>query len=252
MGERRRARIQYQQLAIPGAARVLYLRRSPLASPIDGDAIDEDPVMRILIADDHDVVRYGLRKFLERQPGWKVVAEASNGRDAISKAIEAKPDVAILDYEMPLINGVEATRQIRARLPDTEVLIFTVHDDDELIQKCFQAGARSYLLKSNMESQLLSAIEFLAMHKPFFTGRVAETLLNSFLAMPTPGVAQGRHLRALALEKLGMTERSVLQLVTEGHTIEHIAKDLNMTVKLVQALVNYAIHNGLVVRDTVT
>jgi|SRR6185295_11821452 DNA-binding NarL/FixJ family response regulator len=131
-------------------------------------------MLRILIADDHEVVRYGLRKVLERQPGWEVVPEADDGKDAISKAIESKPDVAVLDYAMPLINGIEATRQIRARLPSTEVLIFTVHYDDQLLQKCLKAGARGYVLKSDMGSQLLSAIEYLAAHKPFFTGTISE------------------------------------------------------------------------------
>jgi DNA-binding NarL/FixJ family response regulator len=204
-------------------------------------------VIRILIADDHEVARYGLRRILERQPGWKVVAEANHGKEAIGKAIETKPDIAILDYAMPGINGVEATRQIRAGLPNTEVLIFTAYDDDDLIQACLRAGARSYLLKSTSRNELLSAIKFLALHKPFFTGKVAETLLNTFLAQ-TPGVGLGTQLPDQTREKLGMTERNVLQLVAEGHTIEHIAKRFNMSLKLVNALVNYAIRNGLIER----
>ena len=103
-------------------------------------------MLRILIADDHDVVRSGLRKVLEAQNNWEVVAEARDGKDAINKATETKPDVAVLDYAMPLINGVEATRQIRARLPKTEVLIFTMHDNETLIQELFSAGARGYVL----------------------------------------------------------------------------------------------------------
>jgi DNA-binding NarL/FixJ family response regulator len=106
-------------------------------------------VTRILIADDHDVVRSGLRSTLETHPNWEVVAEASDGKEAILKAIEAKPDVAVLDYSLPLVNGVEATRQIRARLPSTEVLIFTMHDNESLIEELLKAGARGYLLKSD-------------------------------------------------------------------------------------------------------
>jgi len=203
-------------------------------------------VIRILIADDHEVVRYGLRKILERQPRWEVVAEACNGKDAIIKALETIPDVAILDYAMPLINGVEATRHMRARLPSTEVLIFTVHDDDELIQECLRAGARSYLLKPSTESQLLSAVEFLAMHRSFFTGNVAETLLSCFLETPDgmPQVISPRqNLPALA----GEAERSVLQLAADGFAEERIAERLNMNVKLVKALVR-AMRNGLVER----
>jgi DNA-binding NarL/FixJ family response regulator len=203
-------------------------------------------VIRILIADDHEATRYGVRKILERQPGWEVVAEACDGKEAVNKAIETKPDVAILDYAMPVINGAEATRHIRAWLPNTQILIFTAYDDDELVGECLRAGARSYLLKSEMESQLLSAIDFLAVHKPYFVGKIAETLLNSFLATPTPGVTHGIQLPVVAREKLGATERSVLQLAAEGHTNEQIAKHLNMNVKLVKELVNYAIRNGLI------
>jgi DNA-binding NarL/FixJ family response regulator len=209
-------------------------------------------MLRILIADDHEVVRYGLRKVLERQPGWEVVAEADDGKDAISKAIETKPDVAVLDYAMPLINGIEATRQIRARLPSTEVLIFTAHYDDQLVQKCLKAGARGYVLKSDMESQLLTAIEFLADHKPFFAGTISETLLDSFLAIPTRDAAQVppaiRNSPPLTTDRLEIVERSVLQLVAEGHTNEQIAKRFHISLKFVETLVHYAIRNGLVER----
>src|SRR6476620_6492265 len=106
-------------------------------------------MIRILIADDHDVVRSGLRHIIEAQPNWQVVAEAGDGREAVQKALETKPDVAVIDYSLPLINGVEATRQIRARLPSTEVLIFTMHDNEALIEELLKAGARGYLLKSD-------------------------------------------------------------------------------------------------------
>jgi DNA-binding NarL/FixJ family response regulator len=105
-------------------------------------------VTRILIADDHDVVRSGLRSTLETHPNWEVVAEASDGKEAILKAIEAKPDVAVLDYSLPLVNGVEATRQICARLPSTEVLIFTMHDNEALIEELLKAGARGTSLRA--------------------------------------------------------------------------------------------------------
>ena len=136
---------------------------------------------RILIADDHDVVRSGLRRVLEAQPGWEVVAEAADGKDAIDKAAATKPDVAVLDSMMPLVNGAGATRQIRARLPKTEVLIFTIHDDERHVAELLEAGARGYVLKSDITGQLLDAIASLAKHKPFFTTTVSETLLGSFL-----------------------------------------------------------------------
>jgi DNA-binding NarL/FixJ family response regulator len=121
-------------------------------------------MVRILIADDHAVVRSGLRRVLEAQPGWEVVAEAADGRDAIGKARATKPDVAMLDCMMPLLNGVEATRRIRARVPETEVLIFTLHEDERLIEEILRAGARGYVLKSDVSGQLINAVQALAEH----------------------------------------------------------------------------------------
>src|SRR6185369_13869360 len=112
---------------------------------------------RILIADDHDVVRSGLRLILEAHDGWEVVAEAADGKAAIVKALETKPDVAILDYAMPLVNGVEAARQIRKRNPKIEVLIFTMHDSEALVGAVLNAGARGFLLKSDARQHLVSA-----------------------------------------------------------------------------------------------
>ena len=209
-------------------------------------------MVRILIADDYGIVRYGLRRILERQPDWEVVAEACDGKTAVSKAIATKPDVAILDYSMPLINGIEATRQLRLHLPNTEVLILTVHADDDLIYKCLKAGARSYLLKSDMQVQLLSAIQSLAVHRPFFSGTVSEILLESFLAIPARDMALTspaiRNLAAVAAEGVEIEERSVLQLAAEGHTSEEIANRFNLNLKLVEALISYAVCNGLVER----
>ena len=113
------------------------------------------PALRILIADDHSVVRAGLRALLESRSGWEVVAEASDGRDAVDKATKLKPDVAVLDIGMPLLNGVEATRRIRAASPSTEILILTMHESDDLVQQVVQAGARGYILKSAVDIGLL-------------------------------------------------------------------------------------------------
>ena len=104
---------------------------------------------RLLVADDHEVVRAGVRHILQGHPGWEIVAEAENGKEAVAKAIETKPDVAIVDYSLPLMNGIEVTRQIRSRLQGTEVLIFTMHDSDTLVEQLLNAGARGYLLKSD-------------------------------------------------------------------------------------------------------
>ena len=198
-----------------------------------------------------DVVRSGLRTILDAQPNWEVVAEAADGKEAVLKAIETKPDIAVLDYSLPLINGIEATRQIRAHLPKTEVLIFTMHDNETLIQDVMKAGARGYLLKSDAGRDLTSAIEALAIHKPFFTTKVSETLLESFV---TASKAIG--------STLTNREVGVVQLIAEGHTNKHIARLLNISLKTVEThrasvmrklnlsssadLVRYAIRNNLV------
>jgi DNA-binding NarL/FixJ family response regulator len=207
--------------------------------------------IRILIADDHEVVREGLRSVLECHPGWEIVAEAADGKEAINKAIETKPNVAVLDYSMPHINGIEATRQIRARLPRTEVLLFTVYDDENIIQECLKAGARGYLLKSDLERDLLSAIEALGAHEPFLTPMVTESLLASFLTQPTERAAV-----------LNDRERNIVQLIAQGHTNRQIANVLNITSRTVETqrailnrkldtttsacIVRYAIRNGLI------
>jgi len=113
---------------------------------------------RILVADDHAVVRAGLRTLLESRPGWQVCAEAANGREAVELAGKLKPDVAVLDIGMPLLNGIEATRQIRQVSPETEVLILTMHDSEQMVQKVYEAGARGYILKDVADSTLISAV----------------------------------------------------------------------------------------------
>jgi DNA-binding NarL/FixJ family response regulator len=208
-------------------------------------------MLRILIADDHDVVRSGLRSLIESQTDWELVAEAADGKEAVSKAIETRPDVAVLDYSMPLINGAEATRQIRARLPRTEVLIFTIHDDEMLVRELLCAGARGYVLKSDSRLDLLSAIESIGEHKAVFTTKVAEALLASFV-----GRSKGEAIT------LSDRERDVVQLIAEGHTNKEVATILNMSVNVVEtqraslmrkldlassaAIVRYAIRNGLI------
>jgi DNA-binding NarL/FixJ family response regulator len=159
----------------------------------------------ILVADDHEVVRLGLCALLSEREDWQVVAEAADGREAVAKAVATAPDIAIVGYAMPLLNGVEVTRQIRQRSPGTEVIIFTMHDNNHLIHDLLQAGALGYLLKSDAKQLLLSAVDTVAAHKPFFTGMVAETLRQSFL---TKG-----HVNALSPR-----ERSVVQLIAEGHS----------------------------------
>ena len=207
-------------------------------------------VTRILIADNHEVVRLGLRQILEAQPSWQVVAEAADGKEAVAKAIETVPDIAVIDYALPILNGVEVTRQIRRRLPKTEVLFFTTHDNEALVAELLQAGARGYLLKSE-DNQLVSAIEALASHAPFFTADVTETLLRSF-------IARGRGVDSVLTSR----ERQIVQVIAEGHSNRTIASLLNISQKTVEThrltvmrklnlpssagLVRYAVRNRIV------
>src|SRR5512143_3148811 len=125
-------------------------------------------MLRILLADDHAIVRGGLKELMEEHVGWSVCAEAATGREAVELAIEHRPHVAVLDLSMPELNGLEATRRIRQALPETEVLVFTMHESEELVRQVLAAGARGYLLKSDAAEQLIPAVESLARHKPFF------------------------------------------------------------------------------------
>jgi DNA-binding NarL/FixJ family response regulator len=205
----------------------------------------------ILIADDHEVVRSGLRSILEAHEGWQVVGEADNGKDAISLAVEKAPNVAIVDYSLPLINGVEVARNIKIRRVDTEVLIFTMHDSDVLIKEAFQAGARAFLLKSDAKHHLISAVESLINHRPFFTGNISEKMLASFLSLNDgPKVV------------LSPREKNVIQLISEGHSNKGMSRILNLSVKTIEThrasamrklsvnstaeLVRYAIRNMLI------
>src|SRR6516225_10973851 len=135
-------------------------------------------MVRLLLADDHEVVRAGLRHILQARPDWEVVAEAADGKEAVRKAIETNPDVAIVDYSLPLMNGIEVTHQIRSRLETTEILILTMHDTDIVIEQLLTAGAYGYLLKSDASKSLMEAVESVANHEPYFTRKVVATLLS--------------------------------------------------------------------------
>ena len=205
---------------------------------------------RILIADDHDVVRSGVRAILEDRVGWEIVAEAANGKEAIEQALATKPDVVVLDYSLPLISGVEVTRQICKRLPGTQVLIFTMHDTDDLILEVLGAGARGFLLKSDAKKLLTEAVESLAARRPYFTGKVSEALLESFISA-----------KSQKDTLFSPRERSVVQLIAEGHGYREIARILGVSEKTVEshranvmkkanvtstaALIRYAIRNKI-------
>jgi DNA-binding NarL/FixJ family response regulator len=209
-------------------------------------------MLKILIADDHDVVRSGLRSVLQSRPDWTVVGEARDGKEAIQLANQTKPDIAIIDYGLPVINGIEVTRQIKARHAQAEILMFTMHDDESLVAQALEAGARAYLLKTDARTQLLAAVETLAAHKPFFTGQISETLLNSFLSN-RPSERR---------DTLAPRERIVVQLIAEGHSNREISEILHVSIKTVEAqrasamkklqltstaaLVRYAIRNKFI------
>jgi DNA-binding NarL/FixJ family response regulator len=209
----------------------------------------------ILLADDHDIVRRGLRGLLEERPGWRVCGEARNGREAVELALALRPDVALLDLSMPELNGLVATRRIRAALPDTEVLVFSMHASEGLIGEVLRAGARGYLLKSDAACHIVTAVEALLDHRPFFTGRVSQTLLDRFLADARDG-------EAAAVDPLTAREREIVQLLAEGRSNKHVAAVLGISAKTVEThratvmrklglgsiadLVRYAVRNGLI------
>jgi DNA-binding NarL/FixJ family response regulator len=183
--------------------------------------------IRILLADDHEVVRRGLRQLLEQHPGWEICGEAVTGRQAVDMAAELMPNVVVLDLTLPELNGLEATRQIRKAQPSTEVLIFTMHESEELIREVLAAGARGYVLKSDAAALIASAVETLAAHKPYLNSVVSETILNAFL--------RGRSGEETPpLDPLTPREREIVQLLAEGKTNRQIATLLGITPKTVE------------------
>ncbi|SED40404.1 two component transcriptional regulator, LuxR family [Beijerinckia sp. 28-YEA-48] len=206
----------------------------------------------IMIADDHDVVRRGVRAIIESRPGWEIVGEADDGARAFAIAEQTKPTVAVIDYSLPSLNGAELTRRIKTVSPDTEVLIFTMHDNEVLMRDVLAAGARGFLLKSDADKQLIAAIESMIRRQPFFTGRVTEAFLKLYLSQPAiPGETT-----------LTAREREVVQLIAEGHSSKSASRILNISLKTVEshrgsamhklgitttaALVRYAIRNKLI------
>lgn len=211
--------------------------------------------IRILIADDHDVVRKGVRALLENHEGWEVCGEASNGREAVELVEKLFPDIVITDMNMPELNGVEVIRQVKRILPDTEILVFTGTDSEHVIRSAFHSGARGFLLKSEIGTQLVAAVESLAQHKPVYNSRIAEIIFAGY----------GRRGQASADEQsevLTPRERETVQMVAEGKTNKEIASALGIAVKTVEAhraalmrklglqslsgLVRYAIRNQII------
>ncbi len=213
--------------------------------------------VRILVADDHEVVRQGLRALLESQPGWSVVGEARNGREAVEWTRQLKPDVVVLDVSMPELNGLEATRRILGECPGTEVLILTMHASEQIIREVLKAGARGYVLKSDASRNLTSAVAALSQHKPFLTADVSEMVLQEYL---NPNLRPDRN--GLVQDRLTPREREIVQLVAEGKTNKEVAAQLGISVKTAEThrinimhkldlrslsdLVRYAVRNGII------
>jgi two-component system response regulator NreC len=179
--------------------------------------------LKVLLGDDHTVLRQGLRKILEDRRDWRVVGEAGNGRDAVREALELTPDVAVLDIGMPLLNGIEATRQIVRRAPSVRVLILSMHSDQAYVTQAVQAGARGYLLKESAGSELIAAISAVAAGKSFFSPAVAQVVFDDYVKSLTERGITDRY------DALSEREREVLQLVAEGKSSKEIADVLSIS-----------------------
>jgi DNA-binding NarL/FixJ family response regulator len=213
--------------------------------------------LRILVADDHEIVRRGLVSLIKSHPDWEICAEADNGRQAVEKTSESKPDIAILDIGMPVLNGLEATRQILREHPGVRILILTITDTDQAVQAVLDAGARGFLLKSDAARDLVTAVEALAHNKTFFTARVADLVLSGYLNRTQRSAKNN-----VSLPSLTPREREVVQLLAEGKSTKEVACHLDLSVKTaethrsnimrklglhsVSELVLYAVRNNIV------
>lgn len=176
-------------------------------------------MVRIFLADHHVLIRGGLRTLLRARSDFFVCGEADNGADAVKLAIQAKPDVAIMGINMPGINGIEATRQIRKAIPDTEILIFTAENNEDIMRECLRAGARGYLLKSASDEQVIEAIEALAQHHGYYSASVTEKLLHA------------GYDRSL----LTTRQREILRLIAQGRRSKEIALMLGVSLRTVES-----------------
>ena len=210
--------------------------------------------LRILVVDDHAVVRRGVRSLLESHDGWEVCGEATTGRDAVEQSRRLRPDVVVMDLSLPELNGLDATRHILKDAPETEVLVLTMHQSEELARDVLQAGARGYVLKSDADENLIAAVESLRQHKPFLTPTVTEFVLDGYIR---DGADQDASRGAVTAR-----EREIIQLIAEGKSNKKAASALSISVKTIEAhranimrklhlrsvsdLVRYAIRNKIV------
>ena len=214
------------------------------------------PNLRIVVADDHPLMRRGICDLLESEPGWKVVAEASNGREAVEAMAGSKPDVLVIDLAMPELNGLTATREILRALPKTEVVLLTMHNTEQVIREVLESGARGFVLKSDAGQNLVAAVKAVAAGKPFFTPNVADVVLKGYLRSNSKNGSRAN------LPVLTTRELQVMQLLAEGKANKAVASAMQISVKTVEAhrsninhklsikttseLVRYAVRNGIV------
>jgi DNA-binding NarL/FixJ family response regulator len=213
--------------------------------------------LRILVADDHDLLRRGVKTLLQSHAGWEVCGEAKTGREAVEKAAVLKPDVVVLDIGMPDLNGLEAAKRIRKDSANTEILILSMHYSDQLIREIVEAGVRGYIVKTDSDRDLIIAVETLARHKPFFTPQATEVILGSFnTGAPVKEVPE------LVSQRLTSREREIVQLLAEGKSSKEVATSLGISVKTaethranlmrklelhsVSELVRYAVRNQII------
>ena len=179
--------------------------------------------LRLLLGDDHTLMRHGLRKILEERPDWEVVAEVGDGREAIRKVTALKPDVAILDVGMPLLNGIDATQQIVRRVPETRVLILSMHSDEAYVTRALHAGAAGYMLKDSAGKDLIKGIASVAAGQAFFSPAIARLMLDDYVRrVAGTGVAD-------KFETLSAREREIFQLIAEGRTNKEAAQLLEIS-----------------------
>ena len=184
--------------------------------------------LRILLADDHTLVRQGLRKLLEERPEWEVVAEAGDGREAVRLAEQLKPDICILDVAMPLLNGVEATRHLARRVPSTRILVLSMYSDEAYVAQILQAGAAGYILKDSADVDLIQAVSEVARGKSFFSPPIARVMLDDYVRqLAVKGIAD-------RYDSLSDREREVFQLIAEGKVNKEIATLLSISLSTVE------------------
>ncbi len=212
--------------------------------------------IKVLIADDHTILREGIRLLLGSQPDVEVVGEACDGRDAYFKVEELRPDVVLMDIAMPVLNGLEATQQIRRNFPDTKVLILTQHDNDEYVYRILQAGASGYVLKRVAGAELVSAIRGVDRGNAFLFPSMTRGFIDDYLKRAEAGQEKASY------DGLTERERQILKMIADGCTNQQIADLLCLSVKTVQAhrghlmeklnmhdrteLVKYAIRKGII------